>query len=217
MRLRACRYLDEFPAETARALRDTYADLDVYPVAADFTEPFALPLELADAPKIGFFPGSTIGNLPRAEAVALLRAARRWTGATSFVLGADLVRDPAELVAAYDDAQGVTAAFIGNVLHRLREEAGVDVDPRTFTYRATWDAPRSRIDMELVSRAAQVIDLAGTPVRFDAGEAIHVSASRKFTPATLEALARDGGWRAQEVRTDPHARFAVAFLVPDLT
>ena len=203
---------ETFLLETAADLRTRYPALDVLPVVADFTAPVALPEAVHDVPKVGFFPGSTIGNVPRATAVALLRGARAWPGARGFVLGADLVKDRADMIAAYDDAQGVTAAFIGNMLHRLNAEADAGFDPDAFRYEATWDAGRARIAMRLVSRRAQTVRLHDRTVRFEADEPIEISASRKFTPDSLSALAQDAGWRVERLLTDAEARFAVAVL-----
>ena len=203
-----------FLAETAAGLRRSYPRLDVLPVVADFTQPVALPAELRTVPKVGFFPGSTIGNLAPDAARGLLAGARDWPNVTSFVLGADLVKDPDTLVAAYDDSDGVTAAFIGNLLTRINREAGADFDRETFAYEASWDASTARIDMRLVSRRDQVVTLPGARIAFAAGEAIHVSAARKYTMESLGALAREAGWTLDEVLTDARDQFAVAILRP---
>ena len=204
-----------FLAQTAAGLRRDHPGLAIHPLAADFTTPVALPGAVAGMAVAGLFLGSTVGNLARADAVALLAGARTWPGAEAFVLGADLVKDEADLVAAYDDAQGVTAAFIGGILHRLRAEAGAEIDPDAFAYEARWDAARAAIDMALVSRRAQTVRLGGTAIPFAESEPIIVSTSRKFTTGTLAALARDGGWRVAEVLTDARARFAVGILQTD--
>ncbi|WP_298432608.1 L-histidine N(alpha)-methyltransferase [uncultured Jannaschia sp.] len=207
---------EAFLAETATALRRDYPHLSIHPVAADFTAPVALPAELADRSKVGFFPGSTIGNLDPAIAVRLLAHARGWPDVRAFVLGIDLVKDEAAMVAAYDDAAGVTAAFIANILVRLNAEAAGEFDPATFAYRATWNVEAARIDMELVSRRAQTIRLADHEIPFEAGEPIHVSASRKYTSDSVAALVCDAGWHLDKMLTDPMDRFAVAILAPEV-
>ncbi len=204
----------EFLFETAADLRRRYPALKIQPVVADFTRPVALPRTLDEMPKIGFFPGSTIGNLPRDLARALLAHARQWPGAEGFILGVDLVKDPAELVAAYDDAQGVTAEFIGNILRRLNTEAGADFDLDAFGYRARWNAEAARIEMDLVSTRAQTVRLGGERYDFAEGEAIHVSAARKFTEASLARLVAPAGWQVERLLTDRDRRFAVAVLMP---
>ncbi|MFO6463505.1 L-histidine N(alpha)-methyltransferase [Jannaschia sp. KMU-145] len=205
---------EAFLAKTATALCHDYPHLAIHPVAADFTAPVALPAELADRAKVGFFPGSTIGNLDPAIAARLLAHARGWPDVRAFVIGVDLVKDEAEMVAAYDDAAGVTAAFITNILIRLNAEAAGEFDPGTFAYRATWNAAAARIDMELVSRRAQTVRLAGREIPFAAGEPIHVSASRKYTSHSLAALVSEAGWHLDEMLTDPENRFTVAILAP---
>ncbi|WP_417524325.1 L-histidine N(alpha)-methyltransferase [Marinovum sp.] len=203
-----------FLHQTAHGLRAHYPRLEIAPVVADFTAPVRLPPHLDAMAKVGFFPGSTIGNLPPEAATDLLRHARRWPGAQGFILGADLVKDEATLVAAYDDAQGVTAQFIGNILHRLNAELGADFDTGAFAYRATWNAALARIDMELVSTRAQTVSLPGARIDFAAGEAIHVSASRKYTEQTLAQLVVPAGWRVEQLLTDEDRAFAVAVLLP---
>ena len=204
----------EFLTRTAAALRRRYPDLWIAPMVGDFSRPLDLSAAILDRPTVGFFPGSTIGNLEPAVARALLAGARAWPGITGFILGVDLVKDPAELVAAYDDTEGVTAAFIANILTRLNREAGAGFDPDAFTYEALWNAELARIDMRLLSTRQQIVDLPGHRIAFAAGEAIHVSASRKYTPASLAALVATAGWGLAETFTDPDHRFAVAVLTP---
>lgn len=204
----------DFLHQTAQGLRALYPRLEIAPVVADFTAPVRLPPHLDAMAKVGFFPGSTIGNMPPEVAKDLLRHARRWPGAQGFILGVDLVKDEATLVAAYDDAQGVTAQFIGNILHRLNAELQADFDPEGFAYRANWNAGLARIDMELVSTRAQTVSLPGARIEFAEGEAIHVSASRKYTEETLAQLVEPAGWRVGRLLTDDDRRCAVAVLLP---
>ena len=199
---------------TADDLRGRYPELAIRPVVADFTGPVALPDDLVGRPTLGFFPGSTIGNLERDEATALLARARGWKGAVGFVLGADLDKPVPDLIAAYDDAAGVTAAFNLNLLTRLNREAGADFDPDAFRHEARWNVRASRIEMHLVARRDQTISLAGRKIAFDAGESIHTESSRKYRPADLDALAEAAGWRVDRLLTDADARFAVALLAP---
>ena len=204
----------EFLARTAQDLRRRYPDIAIVPLVGDFSRPLDLPGAVRDLPKIGFFPGSTIGNLDPGAARTLLAGARRWPGIAGFILGVDLVKDPRDLVAAYDDTQGVTARFIANILVRLNREAGANFDLDAFAYQALWNADAARIDMRLVSGRKQVVDFPGARIAFDAGEAIHVSASRKYTARTLAALAASAGWEVGQTFTDPDRRFLVACLVP---
>ncbi|WP_323767781.1 L-histidine N(alpha)-methyltransferase [Marinovum sp.] len=205
---------EDFLQQTAQGLRAAYPGMQIAPVVADFSEAVTLPEGLADAPKVGFFPGSTIGNLPPETATALLAHARAWPGAQGFILGVDLVKDRGELVAAYDDSQGVTAQFIGNILQRLNSEAGADFELTQFAYRARWNAAAARIDMELVSTCHQSVALDGETIDFAPGEPIHVSASRKYTRESLSALVAPAGWQLAELLFDEAERFAMAVLSP---
>jgi len=202
-------------APAAAAIRAAYPGLRVAPLVGDFTQPIDLPPAAAGRPRTGFFPGSTIGNFPPDEAVAFLRAARRLLGeGAQFIVGADLVKDEAVLVAAYDDAQGVTADFNLNLLARINRELGGDIDLATFAHRAVWNAAESRMEMHLVSRADQSFHVAGRTITMAAGETIHTENSYKFTIESFTALADRAGWRvgAQWVSRDP--AFAV-FLLQD--
>ncbi|WP_299613580.1 L-histidine N(alpha)-methyltransferase [uncultured Tateyamaria sp.] len=204
----------DFLFETADDLAQRYPALTITPVVADFTGPVALPPTLAQTPKVGFFPGSTIGNLVPERAQALLAGARNWDGIEAFILGADMVKDTHDLIAAYDDAQGVTAQFISNILVRLNREAGADFDLSAFAYRASWDPELARIDMALVSLRDQSVTLAGEVIAFRDQEPIHVSAARKYTPQSLALLAHSAGWEVATRHTDADDRFSVVVLTP---
>jgi len=187
--------------------------LPVLPVVADFTQPFTLPRRIGAAPRLGFFPGSTIGNFEPNEAMAFLRRARATLGQGSrMLLGADLVKDTAVLEAAYDDAAGVTAAFDLNLLHRLNREAGADFDVAAFRHRAIWNPGLERVEMHLVSQREQRVRLAGREFHFAAGETIHTESSHKYRPERLAALAATAGWRVVERWADPRALFSVWLL-----
>lgn len=205
-------WLEGAAARVAAAL----PGLTVLPVVADFTLPFALPKGLGNAPRLGFFPGSTIGNFEPEEAVAFLRRARTTLaakgGGARLLLGADLVKDAAVLEAAYDDAAGVTAAFNLNLLHRLNREAGADFDLAGFRHRAVWNAALERVEMHLVSQRAQRVRLAGREIRFAAGETIHTESSHKYRPDRLRALAAAAGWQERAMWSDPQALFSVWLL-----
>jgi L-histidine N-alpha-methyltransferase len=199
----------------AERLRRRFPDLAVQPVAANFLEPLSLPAAVATRSVLGFFPGSTIGNLDRAQAVAFLRRAARTLGPQArFLVGVDLPKHPATLIAAYDDAQGVTAAFNLNLLDRLNREAGADFQPADFSHRAVWNARDSRIEMHLVSRREHSVTVGGQAVRFAEGETIHTENSHKYTPEAFRALALAGGWSPQRLWTDPAGLFSVHLLAP---
>jgi dimethylhistidine N-methyltransferase len=200
-------------AEAAAAIRRDYPDLVVAPLAEDFTAALALPAETRGRPRVGFFPGSTIGNFTPDEASRFLAGARRLLGeGAGFLVGLDLVKDQAELVAAYDDAQGVTAAFNRNLLVRINRELGGDFDLDRFAHRAVWNAAASRIEMHLESLADQTVTVLGRAFRFAAGETIHTENSCKFTVEGFAALAESAGWRLHRAWRAEAPAFAVVLL-----
>ncbi len=185
--------------------------LVVVPMAADFLAPIALPT-IAPPPRVGFFPGSTIGNLEPATARAFLARARALGPTALFLIGVDLRKDPARLLAAYDDAAGVTASFNRNLLVRLNREAGADFDPAQFKHEARWNEAEGRIEMHLVSRRAQQVRLANITLGFSEGDSIHTENCYKHSVEGFVALAEGAGWRARRVWTDANATFALHLL-----
>jgi dimethylhistidine N-methyltransferase len=198
-------------AKLARSRRN----LPVIPLCADFTRPIAVPhTPRAPARVAFFFPGSTIGNLDPPAATSLLRGLRESTEHESvLVIGFDLVKDPARLLAAYDDRAGVTAAFNLNVLRRLNFEFGARFDPLGFRHRAVWAAGPSRMEMHLVSRRRQVARLGGERICLAADEPIVTEHSYKFTLDSFERIADASGWRLAHTWTDPARDFAVSYLI----
>jgi dimethylhistidine N-methyltransferase len=197
----------------ARNINADYPALEVWPVAGDFTHPIALPAQVAGRVRVGFFPGSTIGNFGPVGAADFLTAVRGLLGkGASLIIGADLVKDAATLVTAYDDRRGVTAAFNLNLLARANREIGADFDLRAFDHRAVWNADESRMEMHLVSRSAQTVHIDGRPFAFSAGESLHTENSYKFTRAGFEALANSAGWRLERSWVSPAPEFAVFVL-----
>lgn len=182
-------------AISARKLGPNYPDLNVIPMVADFTGALKLPDSLRAQPKVAFFPGSTIGNLDNVDIIGLLTRTRHWSGILAFIIGIDLVKDPATLVAAYDDAAGVTAAFNLNLLRRLNREIGATFDLDSFAHEARWNASESRIEMHLVSRTAQVVQIGATEIFFVKGESVHTENSRKFARDGFAEIAEKSGWK----------------------
>lgn len=199
--------------EACARIEERFSSLRVMPVVGDFSQPLLLPDELADRPRVGFFPGSTIGNLTESEAVGLLTSMRAILGADgALIIGADLKKDVRTLISAYDDAQGVTAAFNLNLLHRANRELGANFDVDAFAHLATYDVRHGRIDMHLVSRIAQVAHVQGHQFRFAAGERIHTEHSHKYDLDGFKDLARRAGWRSQSAWTDAQSLFSVHVL-----
>jgi dimethylhistidine N-methyltransferase len=203
---------DALDAAAAR-IREAYPALEVIPVVGDFLALGDLPQGLGQGRKVGFFPGSTIGNLTPDEAIRFLRGARRLLGDEAlFVLGVDLVKDPATLIAAYDDAQGVTAAFNRNLLVRANRELGADFDLDAFAHRAVWNAEASRMEMHLQATRHMAVHVGGRRVVFARGETIHTENSRKFTEASVRELATAAGWRMAAFREGAAPSVALALL-----
>lgn len=197
----------------AQAIARDYPKLTVAPLAEDFTTAIHLPAEISGRPVLGFFPGSTIGNFAPDEARGFLLGARRLLGeAARFIVGLDLVKPERELVAAYDDALGVTAAFNKNLLTRINRELGGDFDLDAFVHRARWNARESRIEMHLESLRDQTVRVGGRRFAFRAGETLHTENSYKFTLEGFSALARSAGWRLERVWASAHPAFAVVLL-----
>lgn len=199
--------------EAARAIRADYPKLLVAPLAEDFTRALCLPPAVAGRPVVGFFPGSTLGNFTSEEAREFLARAGRLLGpGAQFVIGVDLVKPEATLVAAYDDAQGVTAAFNKNLLARINRELGADFDLDAFAHVARWNAGESRIEMHLESLRDQQVTLGGRRFRFAAGETLHTENSHKFTLEGVERLAQSAGWRLSRTWASADPAFAVVLL-----
>ncbi|MGI4777671.1 MAG: L-histidine N(alpha)-methyltransferase [Janthinobacterium lividum] len=197
----------------ARRLRADYPALPVHPVAADYTMPLVLPAPGEGAGRrVGFFPGSTLGNFAPDEALSFLHLAARLLRGGGLLLGVDLVKEPARLHAAYNDTEGVTAAFNLNLLRRSNAELGTDFDLDGFAHAAFYNAPLRRIEMHLVSRSAQRVSLGQETFDFAEGETIHTENSHKFTIDGLRALAGKAGFVPAAVWTDPERLFSVHWL-----
>jgi dimethylhistidine N-methyltransferase len=203
----------EFLNAEAAALRKHYPNLAILPVVADFMKPFALPEEVADLPKVGFFPGSTIGNFEPHEAAAFLRHAGTILGVGAvMIVGVDLIKDEAVLNAAYNDTTGVTARFNLNVLRRINRELGGTFKLDGFEHHAFYNRERNRIEMHLASRGRQKVTVAGSAFEFRAGETIHTENSYKYSPQSFAALARGSGWAMLGRWTDANCNFSVCAL-----
>jgi L-histidine N-alpha-methyltransferase len=196
----------------AAALADDYPALDVAPVVADFTRPFALP-DVPAARRVAFFPGSTIGNFDPPAADALLRRVARLVGpGGGLLLGIDLRKDVAVLERAYNDAAGVTAAFNRNLLVRINRELEADFDPDAFRHVAFYNRERARIEMHLASETAQRVQVGEAAFDFRAGESIHTENSYKYDVDEFAARAAACGLRLDETWTDARNYFAVLYL-----
>jgi L-histidine Nalpha-methyltransferase len=184
-------------------LRRDLPRLTVHPLVEDFTLPFEIPAALARMPRVGFFPGSTIGNFEPDEAGRFLRHIGEMLGAGSLlVIGIDLVKDEQTLNRAYNDAEGITAKFNLNLLARINRELGGDFDLSAFRHEAFFNRESGRVEMHLVSTRWQRVHINGATIDFRAGETIHTENSYKYTVESFQALARGGGWSPLKVFTD---------------
>ena len=200
----------EFLRESAAALASDFPKLSILPVIADFTRPFEPPPAVADLPKLGFFPGSTIGNMVPRTAVNLLRSMVESLGIGAMLLiGIDRVKDEATLVRAYDDPAGVTAAFNLNLLHRINRELDGDLAVDAFRHRAIWNDDHARIEMHLEATCDMRFRIAGEAFAMRAGETIHTENSHKYGPRDARLLLRAGAWTPLAEWTDAADRFAL--------
>lgn len=208
----------EHLGQAAAQLRADFPWLRVTPFAADFATDMAFPARAArddGASNVVYFPGSTIGNFDPPEAERLLARFRRAAGpGGTVVVGLDLKKDPATIHAAYNDAQGVTAAFNLNVLARMNRELGATFDLGAFAHYAFYEPILGRIEMHLVSLRRQEVIVSGRRFRFDEGESIHTECSYKYDLPSAERLARAAGLHLLDAWLDEARRFAVLELRP---
>ena len=199
--------------QTAARLRRDYPALRIEPICADYMAPLDLPPIDGTAPRLGFFPGSTIGNLEPHDAVTFLKGARALLGDRgALVLGADLKKDHRVLHDAYNDSAGVTAQFTLNLLRRMNRELGGTFDLDAFEHEAFYNPVEGRIEIYIRSLADQTASVAGRSFDFAKGERIHAEYSYKYDLAGVAALAQAGGFAVSETWTDPAGLFAVTYL-----
>lgn len=206
----------QFLAESVEALRTRFPSLAIAPVVADFTRLVSLPI-LAAQPSAGrrvvFFPGSIIGNFTPDQAVGLLDRIGQAVGTNALmVVGADATHDPSVLIPAYDDSEGVTAAFDKNLLVRINRELGADFNLSAFRHEARWNTAEQRVEMHLVSLYTQRVSLLGRSFRFAVGESLHTENSYKYGLVKFRALAHRAGWSQHQLWMDAQSRFAVHVL-----
>jgi len=204
----------DFLEASAERLRGRFPALDVHPVVGDFTDDIDLPDSLPDeGRRCGFFPGSTIGNLDPKDAVTFLKRMRGHVGRGGrAVLGADLKKPIEDLRRAYDDSEGVTAAFNQNLLIRINRELGGDFPNDAFHHEARWNDAESAVEMHLVADREVSVSVAGQSFDFHEGETIHTESSRKYDRESLGKLAGSAGWEVESFWTDDKDRFSVTML-----
>jgi dimethylhistidine N-methyltransferase len=204
-------HLKAAAAEIARQ----YPNVKVGAICADFLSPIKLPREarVSEGRELGFLPGSTIGNFEPPVAAEILRRAADLLGSGgALLIGTDLQKDEQTLLAAYNDAGGVTAAFNLNLLERMKTELGAQIDVDAFEHEAIYNTDFHRIEMHLRARRATTIKVAGHTFAFVPGETIHTENSHKFTVEGFQAIAKTAGFDAGAVWTDDASLFALHYL-----
>ena len=201
---------------SAETLAQDYPDVEVHAVCADFTKPFTVKAH-ADARRVGFFPGSTIGNFRRDDAERFLENAAGFLGSGgAMVIGIDLKKDEKILKAAYNDAQGVTAAFNMNLLDRINRELDADFDLSKFRHEAHYNEEAGRVEMHLYSVEDQVVHVNGRRFDFAGGESIHTENSHKYSVDDFREMARRAGFSPEQVWVDSEKLFSIHYLtIPD--
>ncbi len=190
-------------------------DVEIHAICADFTKPFTLPAIKSQNPgkAVVFFPGSSIGNFNHVQAVEFLSNSANIIGqGGGLVIGVDLKKDEQVLNEAYDDSAGVTAAFNKNLLVRINEELGGNFDIDTFDHRGFYNADKGRIEMHLVSRRDQSVNIQGQTIDFKKDESIHTENSYKYDVLEFQELAKKAGFEPIQVWTDPGHLFSVHYL-----
>jgi dimethylhistidine N-methyltransferase len=209
----------DFLEDSVDRLRDRYPGLMIVPICADFTRDVNEDLSAWKVSfpfaknKVGFLPGSTLGNFTPEEAQKLLSSIAGLLGPEGQLLvGIDLVKEPSILEAAYNDSEGATAEFNLNVLRRMVAELEAKIDLENFYHHAFFNPKESRIEMHLISRKEQIIEIGGAAIHFEAGESIHTENSYKYTPKMFEKLASQAGFENTKMWTDPKSYFGVFLL-----
>lgn len=198
----------------AQALAEDYPGLPVVAICADYTRGFALPEVVPAGAPLGFFPGSTLGNFAPMEAAGFLKRVAALVGpGGGLLIGVDLQKDEAVLRAAYNDPEGVTAAFNLNLLERMRRDLGAELELEGFRHEAHYNRARGCIEMHLVSRKRQRIAIGDRGFDLEQGETIHTEDSRKYTLDGFRAQAQAAGWRPLEAWVDDRRLFSLHYLV----
>lgn len=200
----------DYLRESAGRVDRQFPGIAVHPVEADFTKPVELPKEIDGLPRLGFFPGSTIGNFVPRSATDLLRHFRDILGTgAKLLIGMDRVKPVERLIAAYDDPEGVTAEFNLNLLRRINRELDADIPVEDFAHEARWNDMLGRVEMHLVARRDVGFTIDRKRFAFATGDTIHTENSHKYGPRGARLLLLAGGWTPLAEWTDDHQDFAL--------
>ncbi len=202
--------------EAEQDLQSHFPDLEISPLHADFLKPMEIQDNEDSSYRLGFFPGSTIGNFEKDDAITFLRTAREILGNESgLIIGVDLQKDLDILIPAYNDAKGVTAEFNLNILRRINNELDGNIDLETFRHKAIYNKQAQRIEMHLESQKDQNTSILGKNISFSKGETIHTENSHKYTIESFRNLAQKAGWKPLKHWTDQAKLFSIHYLLPD--
>jgi len=200
--------------DAASRLRRRFPALSIIPVTGDFNGPLRLPESIGKKRRLGFFPGSTIGNFEHGEAVAFLQHAGELLGEdAALLLGVDLKKDQSILIPAYDDSEGVTAAFNLNLLERINRELNGSFNTAKFAHEAIYNEDAGRVEIYLTSQEDHDVSVLGRRFRFARGERIHTENSHKYSTAEITEMAHQSGWNLARAWVDDPGLFCVAYLV----
>lgn len=203
----------EFLYQAAHKLGREFPSLHIHAICADFSSPWQAQTTLPSGRRVVFYPGSTIGNMEPRHAEAFLSRLRSWIGEDGGVLvGVDLHKPEHVLHAAYNDAQGVTAEFNLNILNTLNKLATANFDREAFSHRAFYNQQLQRIEMHLVSKISQTVQVNGATVDFEQGETLHTENSYKYTPESFTALSNAAGFNVEQSWLDENSLFSVHYL-----
>ncbi|MES2090354.1 MAG: L-histidine N(alpha)-methyltransferase [Pseudomonadota bacterium] len=196
--------------DAAERLRADYPRLTVHPLVADFTQSLILPKAVGR--RVGFFPGSSIGNFDPQDAQRLLQRMAGWLEGGGLLIGVDLIKSPQTLHAAYNDDQGITAAFNRNLLVRANRELNANFEVDHFAHYAFYNPVLHRIEMHLISDRTQQVTLGGETITFAQGDTLHTESSYKYTVEGFQELARSAGFTTEAVWTDAQQHFSLHWL-----
>jgi len=206
----------DYLEQSADELQKRFPGLEVIPVVADFARPFGLPGGIEHLPKLGFFPGSTIGNFVPWSATDLLRQFRALLGpGAQLLIGMDRMKPVERLLTAYDEPEGVTAEFNLNLLRRINRELDAEIPIDAFRHEARWNDILSRVEMHLVASRDVDFSIAGRRFRFAAGSSIHTENSHKYPPRGGRLLLLAGGWTPIAEWSDREDDFAEILAVAE--
>ncbi len=201
--------------DATKYLQRRFQDLEIIPLHADFTQEIKLPPIKSGFFNLGFFPGSTLGNFEKHEAIEFLKTAKQILGENcGLIIGIDLQKCPEILIPAYDDSSGVTASFNLNLLSRINRELDGNFDINAYEHKAIYNEHSKRIEMHIESLTNQTVNILGYKFEFEKGETIHTENSHKYSIESFKQLASEADWSVLKHWTDKENLFSLHYLIP---